>query len=212
VQVLYNDQGRFLRFTSDPGSGNSIVVQGQAKIPILAFVSDPASIAIYGEQQDAIVDSTILSIQEAQERAQADIDMFGDPVFTVKFNTISALANLLFIGQQITLNSVKFGVADKIVVIKQINCVARTPTQLEYQVQALGSDIVSFNDIMLTLLQQNLGQASTPASTVLQVLIPLSETVPLTDAVTIVTTAGPYVWHPGSGQPSMNWGLSFWQA
>jgi hypothetical protein len=134
VQVLYNDQGRFMRFTNDPGGGSKIVVQGEAQIPILAYVQDAASIATYGMLQDAIVDSTILSIQEAQERAQADIDMFGDPVYNVKFSTISPLANQLFIGQQITLNSVKFGVANKTLIIKQINCVARTKFQLEYQV------------------------------------------------------------------------------
>ena len=196
VQVLYNDQGRFIRFTSDPGSGKQIIVQGEAQIPILAHVSDPASIAEYGELQDAIVDSTILSIQEAQERAQADIDMFGDPVFTVKFNSISPLANQLFIGQQITLNSVKFGVSGKVVVIKQINCVARTPYQLEYQVQALGSDTVSFNDIMLTLLQQNLGQTTTPDSTVLEDLIPIDEAFELGDTVTITPASPPYAWGP----------------
>jgi hypothetical protein len=198
VQVLYNDSGRFIRFTSDPGSGHKIVVQGEAQIPILAHVSDPASIATYGELQDAIVDSTILSIQEAQERAQADIDMFGDPVYNVKFSTISPLANQLFLGQQITLNSAKFGISGKTLIIKQINCVARTPTQLEYQVQCLGSDIVSFNDIMLTLLQQNLGQTTTPDSTVLQVLIPIDEELELTDTVTIIGASGPYKWGPAA--------------
>jgi hypothetical protein len=196
VEVLYNDTGRFIRFTSDPGSGNQIIVQGEAKIPILAYVANAASIAAYGELQDAIVDSKILSIQEAQERAQAEIDMFGDPVYNVKFSTISPLANQLFIGQQITLNSAKFGVSNKTLIIKQINCIARTPTQLEYQVQCLGSDVVSFNDIMLTLLQQNLGAATTDPSTVLQVLIPVEETIAVTDTVTIAGVSGPYVWEP----------------
>jgi hypothetical protein len=196
VQVLYNDSGRFIRFTSDPGSGNQIIVQGEAQIPILAFVSDAASIAAYGEFQDAIVDTSILSIQEAQERAQADIDMFGDPVYTVKFNTISPYTNQLSIGQQITLNSAKFGVSNKMLIIKQINFVARTKFQLEAQVQCLGSDNVSFNDIMLTLLQQNLGQTTTPDSTVLQVLIPIEEVIALLDTVTIQGASGPYAWAP----------------
>jgi hypothetical protein len=196
VQVLYNDQGRFIRFTSDPGSGNQIVIQGQAQIPILAYVQDSASITAYGMLQDSIVDSTILSIAEAQERAQAEIDMFGHPVFTVKFNTLSVNANQLFIGQQITLNSTKFGVSNKALIIKQINCVARTPFQLEYQLQCLGSDVVSFNDIMLTLLQQNLGAATTPDSIVLQVLLPVDEFMALTDTVTVTGTAGPYAWQP----------------
>ena len=196
VEVLYNDHGRFIRFTSDPGSGKQIIIQGMAQIPILAHVSNPPSIAAYGELQDSIVDSKILSIQQAQERAQADIDMFGHPVYTVKFNTISVLANQLSLGQQITLNSAKFGVSGKTLIIKQINCVARTPTQLEYHVQCLGSDDVTFNDIMLTLLQQQLGSATTSNSIVLEDLIPINETVKLADTVTITAVAGPYVWAP----------------
>lgn len=195
VQVLYNDQGRFIRFTTDPGSGNQIIIQGQAQIPILAYVQDAASVAAYGMLQDAIVDSTILSVAEAQERAQADIDMFGDPVYNVKFSTINVAANLLTIGQQITLNSAKFGVSNKQLIIKQINCVARTKFQLEYQVQCLGSDVVSFNDIMLTLLQQNLGQATSPDSTVLQVLIPIEEAITVGETVTLTHAGPPYVYN-----------------
>lgn len=210
VEVLYNDMGAFIRFTYDPGSGSQIVVQGQARIPILANVQNAASIAQYGELDDAITDSTILSVQEAQERAVADLDMFGDPVYDVKFSTTSPLTNQLFIGQQITLNSTILGVSGKVLVIKKITVVARTPFQLEYQVEALGSDIVTFNDIMLTLLQQNLGNTSTPASTVLQVLIPIEETITVADTVTITATSGPYVWYPGSGQPSINWGFFTW--
>jgi len=206
VEVLYNDTGRFIRFTTDPGSGHQIIVQGEAKIPILAYVTNPASIAMMagllgtdGIIEDSIVDSKILSVQEAQERAQADIDMFGHPVYTVKFGTISSLANQLFIGQQITLKSAKFGLASgKTLIIKQINCVARTPFQLEYQVQCLGSEVVSYTDIMLQLLQQNLGQESTPASAVLQVLIPIEESIAVGDTVTIEEASGPYVWAPST--------------
>jgi hypothetical protein len=209
VEVLYNDSGRFIRFTTDPGNGNQIIVQGEAQIPILAHVQDSESISTYGEYQDSIVDSKILSIQQAQERAQADIDMFGDPVYTVKFSTISPLSNQLFIGQQITLNSAKFGIANKTLIIKQINCVAYSPTVLEYQVQCLGSDVVSFNDIMLTLLQQSLGAESTPDSTVLQELLALNEGLALTDTVTVTTGTSPYQWGPNSPQP--RWGFFKWK-
>jgi hypothetical protein len=195
VQVLYNDAGRFIRFTSDPGNGNQIIVQGQAQIPILAYVQDTASIAEFGMLQDAIVDSTILSVAEAQERAQADIDMFGDPVYNVKFSTISPFTHQLSIGQQITLNSAKFGVANKELIIKQINFVARTKFQLEAQVQCLGSDVVSFNDIMLTLLQKDLGQSNTPDSTVLQVLIPIEETITVGETVTLTHAGRPYLYN-----------------
>lgn len=203
VEVLYNDYGRFIRFTSDPGSGKQIIVQGEAQIPILAHVSNPTSISEMatlfgtdGEIQDSIVDSTILSIQEAQARAQAEIDMFGHPVYTVKFSTISEYTNQLALGQQIILNSAKFGVSNKTLVIKQINFVARTPTQLEAQVQCLGSQTVSYNDIMLQLLQKDLGQSTTPSSTVLEDLIPIDESLTIGDTITYTAATPPYVWGP----------------
>jgi hypothetical protein len=207
VEVLYNDSGRFIRFTSDPGDGNQIIVQGEAQIPILAHVSNPASIAQMadlfgtdGEVQDSIIDSTILSVQEAQARAQAEIDMFGHPVYTVKFNTISEYTNELTIGQQITLNSAKFGVSNKTLIIKQINFVAYSPMQLEAQVQCLGSQTVSYNDIMLQLLQKDTAQNSTSDSTVLQELIPIEEELALSDSITITGAAGPYVWAPAPSE------------
>ena len=211
VEVLYDDSGRFIQFTTTPSAGQTVIVQGEANVPILAYVRDDNSIAAYGIREDAISDFKILSVQQAQERARADIDMFGDPVYTVKFSTISPLANQLSIGQQITLNSAKFGVSNKLLIIKQINFVARTPTQLEAQVQCLGSGSVSYNDIMLQLLQQSLGSESTPASTVLQNLIPITEDIVIADTVTITGTSGPYVWYPGTGQPAMNWGFSLWE-
>jgi hypothetical protein len=196
VEVLYDDSGRFIQFTTTPSAGQTIVVQGEANVPILAYVTDQDSITTYGIREDAISDTKILSVQQAQERAQADIDMFGDPVYTVKFNTISAFTNQLSIGQQIKLNSPKFGVSNKLLIIKQINFVARTPTQLEAQVQCLGSGSVSYNDIMLQLLQQNLGSESTPASTVLQTLIPIDEELEITDTVILIGASRPYVWGP----------------
>jgi hypothetical protein len=64
---------------------------------------------------------------------------------------------------------------------------------------------------MLQLLQQSLGAESTPASTVLQNLIPIEEDIVVTDTVTITGTSGPYVWYPGSGQPAMKFGFSLWE-
>ena len=51
---------------------------------------------------------------------------------------------------------------------------------------------------MLTLLQQNLGQNSIPASTVLQELLPIEEELVLTDTITLTSTARPYVWAPAT--------------
>jgi|GEM_PF-1371865 len=209
VQVLYNDTDHFLRFTSDPGSGHQIIVQGSAKVPILAHVSNPATISEFGEYQDVITDTNILSVQQAQARALAEIEQFGHPVYDVKFNSISPLSNQLFIGQTIMLNSVRFGVSNYPLIIRRIVCVGRSPYQLEYQVEAMGSDTVSFTDIMMTLLQQTNAQTQTSSSTVLQVLLPIAEGLTVSDTVIITTGTSPYKWGPNTPQP--RWGFFTWR-
>ena len=207
VQCLYNGTGVFIRFTSDPGAGHTIEVTGNARIPILAHISNGASIATYGEYQDSIIDSQIKSVQEAQERAFADITQFGNPVYDVKFETIDDLANQLYIGQSIQLNSTIYG-ANKLLVIKRIEARGYTPTKLIFSVECMGSDVVSFTDIMLFLLQQNNAQTDVADSTVLQVLVDEAETLAVTDAVSATSGTSPYQWGPSS--PQARWGFARW--
>jgi hypothetical protein len=203
VNVLYNGgsgggaQGGapFIRFPSDPGAGHTLKIFGNASIPIVAHVTSPASINLYGEQQDTIVDKQIKSVQEAQARAEAELIQFDHPVFDVKFST---LQSGLAIGQTIKLKSVLFGFGTTPyqLLIRRVEAVGYSPTELMFHVQALGSDNVTFNDIMLTLLQQSLAQNATPDNTILQVVVPITESVKVTDAATISGVSGPYVWGP----------------
>ena len=134
-----------------------------------------ASIATYGEYQSVIVDAKITSVPEAQQRAQAAILQFGHPVYDVKFNT---LVPGCAIGQAITVNLPAFG-------IRQTarhqargggGIRPRLPTaMLEYQVECIGSDNVTFTDLMTTLLQQEANQTTVDDSTVNENLEILSE-------------------------------------
>lgn len=190
-QVMYNSQGPFLRFTSVPTAGQLVQVTGFAQIPIVAHVQNTPSIVTYGEFQDSIIDPQIQSVAEAQERAQADLIQFGHAVYDVKFNTTTPG---LRIGQTILLNSVKFGVSNYPLVVKRIEAIAKTPTSLRYQVETIGSDTVTFTDIMLTLLQQQNGQNLVGDSTVLQILIDIEEDVKVDDSVTITSSSAPYAY------------------
>lgn len=200
-EVLYNSTGPFVKFTSDPGSGHQLQVYGFAQIPIVAHTQNSASIATYGEYQDSIIDPQIASVAEAQERAAADLVQFGHPVYDVKFNTrISGLR----IGQTIILNSVKFNVANYPLIIKRIEATGRSHNTLIYAIEAIGSDVVTFTDIMLTLLQQQNAQTSVDPSTVLQILLDIEEDTLVDDAVTITNTTAPYVYN------TARWGFSKW--
>lgn len=209
VQVLYSDTNRFVKFTSDPGSGHTLKVFGKAHIPIVAHASDPVGIATFGEFQDVIVDAKITSVPEAQARAQAEILQFGHAVYDVKFNTLVPGCR---IGQAIAVNLPKFGITNYPLLIKRIEATVFVPGangQLQYQVEAIGSDTVTFVDLMTTLLQQEASQTTIDNSTVIEDLIPLSESIPLADTLTVTPHTEPYLWGPTAGNVVI-WNLFTW--
>ena len=192
-QVMYNDQQHWIQFTSGaPSSGQTVSVSGTAKVPIIAHASDPDSIANYGEYQGVITDSKITSVPEAQARAQAQILQFGHPVYDVKFNT---LVPGCAIGQAITVNLPAFGINETLI-IKRIEAVGYVPGangMLEYQIECLGSDVVTFTDLMQSILQQEANQTTVDDSTVNENLLPTSEDVVTAETIPApVATSMPY--------------------
>lgn len=189
--VLYDPAGKTITFNTPPPNGQLIQVFGTAEIPIVGHAQDSALISLYGEYQDAIFDANILSIQEAQERAQADILQFGNPVYDVKFST---LVPGILIGQNITLNSSLYGVSNYPLVVKRVYAVGYGPNNLEYQCEAIGSDVVTFVDIMSTLLTQENSQPGQADNTTLESLISVTENgLVLADSVSVSHTSGPYL-------------------
>jgi len=185
----------FVVLTADPGARHTLAVFGDADVPILGYSGDSASIATYGEFQDTIVDKQITTYQEAQQRAIAEVIQYGQPIDDLKFNT---LKTGLMIGQSITLNSTLLGI-NVTLTIKRIQAVGYSPTQLEYQVEAIGGDKVSYIDLMAVLLEQELNQNSVDDSTVLQVLVRITESITISDSTpTVSISTGPYKYGSGS--------------
>lgn len=208
VQVLYNEQGRFIRFTSVPTTGQTIKVYGLAQIPILAQVQNDPAIATYGEIQDVIVDQNISSVEEAQQRGLAQIAQYGSPVYAIRFSTLKTGFE---VGQTISINSTIFGVNVQ-VIIKRITGKMYSPTQMRYEVECVGTEEVNFVDIMKLLLIQNKDQVPVSDSTVLQVLLLVSESIAVADdLLTPTTKLGPYYWEPvGGGNQGIVWNFFTW--
>jgi hypothetical protein len=211
VQVLYNDAQRWIQFTAGaPTSGQTVKVFGNAKVPIVAHASDASSIAAYGEYQTVIVDIKIVSVPEAQQRAQAAILQFGHPVYDVKFKTLVAGCA---IGQAITVNLPAFGITNKQLIIKRVEATGYVPGangQLEYQVECIGSDNVTFTDLMQTLLLQEANQTPVDDSTVNQNLEIAGETVTITETMAAPTTSSrPYHW--GNVASQIKWSFWVWE-
>jgi hypothetical protein len=192
-QVMYNAAQRWIQFPAGaPTSGQTVKVFGTAKVPIIAHASDATSITTYGEYQGVITDTKILSVPEAQARATAQILQFGHPVFDVKFNTLVPGCK---IGQAITFNLPAFGLT-KTLIIKRIEVVGFVPGangMLQYQIECLGSDVVTFTDLMQSILQQEANQTTVDDSTVTENLEVIEESIEITEGLLApVATSMPY--------------------
>lgn len=205
VDVLYNRDEKFVRFTAGaPASGHTVTVYGDAIIPIQAHVTNDASILSYGEKQSVIVDTQIKTTNEALSRARAEIAQYSDPVYTARFRT---LQTGLQIGMQLTVNSVKFNF-NRVLTVKRIMARCYGPLQLEYEVEAISTDQVSFVDIMALLLQRENNDNPVDPSTVLQVIKSVSESLTLSDVIAATSATPPYRWGPTT--PTVRWGFWRW--
>lgn len=202
VDVLYSSSDRNIQFTAGaPSSGATVLIYGYAQVPIIANAQNSASIALYGVREGAIVDSKISSVPEAFLRAQAQIGQFGHPVFDLKVTTLVPGCR---IGQTITANVPSMGITNYPLVIKRVEATVFVPGahgQLQYQLECIGSDNVTFTDLMTTILQQEAVQSTVGSSTVTENLVVVEEGLSLTETVTITASTGFYKYGPTSPQP-----------
>ena len=106
------------------------------------------------------------------------------------------------------LNSVKLGISNYPLIIKRIEAKGYSPTQLIMSVEALGSDNVTFTDMMMVLLQQNLALNATPDNSILEIILYVLESMTWTETVSISSASGPYKW--GATSPQPRWNFATW--
>ena len=206
VQVLYNDKNRNIKFTAGaPTTGQTIKVFGPAQVPIVAHASDAASVATYGEYQNVITDKKITTVPEAQARATAAVLQFGHPVTDVKVKT---LVPGCAIGQAIYVNLPAFGVTTWLV-IKRVEATVYAPGaagKLLYSLECIGSDVVTYVDLMTMILQTEAAQTTVDDSTVNQNLeLTPVETLFIDETLSAsATAAATFTWD------TSKWGAAVW--
>lgn len=204
VDVLYNFDEKFIKYTNAPVSGHTIKVFGDAYIPIIAQVRDQISIATYGEYQAAVIDKSITSINEAQTRAQTELKKYAESVYEASFKTIQIG---LKVGQQMHVASVIRGI-DKTFKINKITGKVRDGVSMEYTVYLIASGQVSFTDIMVDLLSGDKKNIVIASNEVLQRLELFAESIDSGDALSASKKTGPYKWGPDAN--ALIWGLGTW--
>ncbi len=211
VQILYNFNEKFIKFTTTPGSGQTVKIYGDAYIPIIAAVRDQISIATYGEFQQAVIDKGITSVYEAQSRAKAELNKYAATVNEGRFKTTQ---KGLRVGQQITVSSAIRGIAAKTFKINRINGKARGSDHMEYEAFLLASGEITFTDIMVGLLSKDLQNVVIASNEVLQRLDFFDESIALVEAITNYKRTPPYTWGIGGSNDLVSprgWDFGTWQ-
>lgn len=195
VDCLYNFNEKFIKFGVIPASGDSIVIYGDAYIPIIARVRDQISIATYGEFQHAIVDKSIESILEAESRARVELKKYAESVYEARFKTIK---KGLRTGQKITLNSTIRNI-NKSFKINRIIGKTKGNDYLEYEVFMIASGEITFTDIIVDLLTKEKKNIVIAINEILQRFEKFNEAMTLSDTLgALAKTSPPYRWGPGT--------------
>lgn len=207
VDVLYNFNEKFIKFTVAPSNGTQVAVYGDAFIPIIALVRDQISITTYGEYQAALVDKSIASVSEAQTRAKAELKKYSQTVFEARFKTTKTG---LRVGQKIAINSAIRNIS-KNFKINRIVGKARGNDHMEYETFLIASGQISFTDIMVNLLGQDKKNIVIATNEVLQRLESFFEAVAIADATVSSKDSPPYKWGLGSSN-DFRWDFATWSA
>jgi len=129
--VLYNYQADSIRFASNRTDGDKIRFSGFKKYPVMAIVSDDASIALIGLREKMIDDKTLEDATTARERAFLELELSNDSVTDCAFNTYQ---NGLEVGMRINISSELRALSGLDYLISSIILKARGPFDFYYSV------------------------------------------------------------------------------
>ena len=207
VDVLYNYTEKAIKFRDDnkPSDGDTVMIYGDAQIPLIVKVKDNVSVNAYGEFQHIEIDMTISSVSEAKLVAKSLLAQWTQGSWQGSFKTTK---KGLTTGMQIFINSPIYGISQSFK-INRITGTAIGSDRIEYAVNFLASGDTNFTDIMIGLLGQNTENLSISDDEVLERLEDFVESMTISESLSVANvTSGPYKW--GSDPNALNWSFGTW--
>lgn len=184
---LYNPDRGLLTFpdASKPAISDVLKYSGTPYFPLILQQQDSVSVATYGEYDYLIIDKTIVTKQQARDRASAEIIRYGTPLYKGSFRTyVSGLAQ----GQTITINSTIRGISGSFK-IQRITTTLQVPTAgsnagFIYDVDFVSTQSLTMIDVLNKLLVQNPSdQISIGANEVVDRVYSFPETITTADSL-----------------------------
>lgn len=208
---MWNYNQKYVRFTAGntPPNTNAVVVTALYLIPIVVKVPAPASIASFGTYEFAITDKSILSQQEAIDRALAELNTYQNQMYDGRFLTRTAG---LRSGQVINISSTQRS-RNIDVLIQSVTTVMREPTGTSFTYEIRFATLKNIGIIEYLQRQLRDREIIVDDQETLLNYLTLSDSVSLTDSVAAPTTSSPpYAWSNDAGTTpnKMVWGFFTW--
>lgn len=157
VDVLYNPNQGLMTFpdASKPAVGDVVKYTGVPVFPLITQQQDPVSVSAYGTYQYLIIDKTITTRLAANQRAQAELLQYGNPISRVMFQTETSG---LISGQVITIICPLRGVSGSYKISK-VEMKLKTPSpstsKFLFTIEAVSTLKINLVDILNKLLVKN---------------------------------------------------------
>lgn len=181
---LYNATLGLLRFPTAWAINDVIQTTGTPSYPLLTILTDPTSLALYGQKAFLIYDKTIINKNQSITRAQSELLKNKDPIYTGSFTTRK---DGLFVGQYLSINLPARSLVGSYK-IQQIDITMRTASattsDLFYKVQFCSTLDIGIIEILNRLLITDVSaQLSVGANEVPDRVYGVNETITIGEAV-----------------------------
>lgn len=205
-----------------PSIGDDLDISYYPRIAIIEQLTDPASIAFFaaldggdGKYEYTIKDASITSLDEAQARAQVELDEYSMPLVKGIVTTRSGLlsgGSIFQPGQLLTVNLPTQGLStDTAFMIQEvtIEVLDGSASEYLYTIQ-FGGKIVGIQEFLETLAAQQTEGSSTDSTAEILTIEHVTDTLEFDDSDTATDTIETPPYHYTSGAPVGKWNLSEW--
>lgn len=201
---LLNYQEKYIETETAPTADTIIAVLYKYDIPVLVAVEDNESIEKYGQFEYVIFDKNINTIQQARDRAVAELTDYAESITSGSFETLQTGFRA---GQYIMVDIPEFGIDEKFVV-KSVKATSIGGGKFNYTISIVSSELLGIIRFLVDLLESNKNSLDISTDEVVdEITTVTAESFTLTDGTpTLTTHEGAYKYDSDA-----DWDIAEWE-
>lgn len=201
---LMNYQEKYIEIDVAPTVDTVITVSYKYDIPVLVAVEDNDSIEKYGQFEYVIFDKNINTIQQARDRASAELLDYAESITNGTFNTLETGFKA---GQYIMINIPDIGVDGKFVV-KSVKASSMGGGKFNYTISVVSAELLGIIRFLVDLLESNKNALDIATDEVVDEITTVTgDAFALTDGTpTLTTHTGAYKYDSDA-----DWNVAQWE-